>query len=144
MKRDLYPQFRKTAERFFLPFARAALFVIYTWFGMLKVLGVSPAGELVHRLFDRTIYFMSFGTFYILFAWFEVLIGILFLFPRFTRIAIILFLLHMLMVFLPLVLLSATTWQSPFVPTLEGQYILKNLALIACVLGIAARSKKTE
>ena len=38
----------------------------------------------------------------------------------------------------PLVLLPSETWQSFFVPTLEGQYIIKNLVIIAAAIGIAA------
>lgn len=126
----------KFIERFFSPFSRFTVFAIYSWFGTLKLLGLSPAGELVHHLFDRTIHFIRFDTFYSLFAGFEVLIGILFLFPKLTKVATTLFFLHMVTTLMPLILLPAEIWQQPFVPTLEGQYIIKNLALMATVLGI--------
>ena len=29
------------------PFARIALFIVFFWFGILKVLGLSPAGSIV-------------------------------------------------------------------------------------------------
>ena len=105
---------------------------------MLKIIGVSPAGPLVHHLFDATIHFMSFNTFYILFAWFEVLIGIMFIFPKLTRWVIPLLFIHMITTFLPLVFLPSETWNGFMVLTLEGQYIIKNLVIIAVAIGIAA------
>jgi hypothetical protein len=35
-------------------------------------------------------------------------------------------------------LLPAVTWQSFFVPTLEGQYIIKNLVIIALAIALAS------
>jgi hypothetical protein len=125
-------------QRISVPTARIALFVVFFWFGILKVIGLSPAGSLVHALFDQTIHFMSFDTFYLLFALFECLIGILFLIPGAERVVLPLLLFHMVTTFLPLVYLSDATWQRPFVPTLEGQYIIKNLVIIAAAMGIAA------
>lgn len=128
-----------THERFltlFVPLARLSLFIIYGWFGALKIAGVSPAGDLVHQLFDQTLALTSFDTFYILFALFEVVIGLLFLLPRFTRLAVVLVFLHVLTTLLPLVLLPAATWQAFLVPTLAGQYIIKNLLIVACAVGI--------
>ena len=122
----------------FIPTARFAIFAVYFWFGILKVVGLSPAEPLVHDLFNATIHFMSFDTFYILFALFEVLIGILFLIPKATRYVIPLLFLHMITTFLPLVFLPAATWNGFLVPTMAGQYILKNLVIIAVAIGIAA------
>ncbi len=121
------------------PLSRLAIFAVYFWFGLLKVLGVSPASELVRELFGRTIHFMPFGAFYMFFAWFEIAIGILFIFPRLTRLALPLLLIHMVTTVLPLFFLPAVSWQSFLVPTLEGQYIIKNLAIIACAINIASR-----
>jgi uncharacterized membrane protein YkgB len=81
---------------------------------------------------------MPFGAFYIAFALFECLIGILFLIKGAVRIVIPLLFVHMIMTFLPLVFLPTESWQAPFVPTLVGQYIIKNLVLIAAAIGIAA------
>jgi hypothetical protein len=44
----------------------------------------------------------------------------------------------MVMTFLPLYFLPTVTWSGILVPTLEGQYIIKNLVIIATALGIAA------
>lgn len=120
------------------PFARIALFIIFFWFGLLKVIGTSSANPMVKDLLHATMPFMSWETFIVLFSFYEMLIGIIFLFPGLERVAIALFVPHMIMTFLPLVFLPAMTWQSFLTPTLEGQYIIKNLVLIALAMGIAA------
>lgn len=123
---------------FFVPMARFGLFVVFFWFGFLKIIGLSPASGLVQRLFENTIPFMSFATFIVLFGVFECLIGILFLIKGMERLVIPLLFIHMITTFGPLVLLPQETWSGFMVPTLEGQYIIKNLVLIAAAMGIAA------
>ena len=121
-----------------MPMARIGLFVVFFWFGILKVIGLSPATPLVQALFEHTISFMNFPTFLVLFGLFECLIGVLFLIKGCERIVIPLLFLHMITTFMPLILLPSETWQMFMVPTLEGQYILKNLVIIATAIGIAA------
>ena len=115
--------------------SRVALFIIYFWFGLLKVIGQSPASEMVHHLMDKTMPFMPFGLFIVLFGLFEMAIGVLFLIPNATRLALGLFAIHMFTTILPLFMMSEV-WSHMFVPTLEGQYIVKNIALIACAVTI--------
>lgn len=125
-------------RRVSVPFARFGLFIIFFWFGLLKVIGLSPASGLVQRLFENTIPWMSFSTFIIIFGLFEMLIGILFIIKGTERIVIPLLLIHMVTTFMPLFILQQETWSGFLTPTLEGQYIIKNLALIAAAVGIAA------
>jgi uncharacterized membrane protein YkgB len=125
-------------RKIFLPTARIGMFIVFFWFGILKVIGLSPASGVVERLFESTIPFMSFATFLVLFGLFECLIGILFLIKGAERIVIPLLLIHMFTTFGPLVYLPGETWQKFLVPTLEGQYIIKNVVLIAAAIGIAA------
>jgi uncharacterized membrane protein YkgB len=120
------------------PISRLGLFVVFFWFGLLKVIDLSPASNLVQSLFEQTIPFISFNIFFILFGLFEMLIGILFIFKGLERIVIPLLFIHMIMTFCPLIFLPGETWSSFMVPTLEGQYIIKNLALIAVAIGIAS------
>ncbi|HEY4508804.1 MAG TPA: hypothetical protein VJC13_00790 [Candidatus Paceibacterota bacterium] len=118
--------------------SRIALFVIYFWFGLLKVIGQSPASEMVHKMFDMTmshIPFLSFGVFIILFGLFEMLVGILFIIPSLEKLALILFAVHMVTTIIPLFIMLEV-WSHLFVPTLEGQYIIKNIALVACALTV--------
>ncbi len=119
--------------------SRIALFIIYFWFGFLKVIGQSPASTMVHTLFDKTMAhmmpFISFGIFIVLFGLFEMLIGLLFILPGWERWALSLFAFHMVTTILPIFVMSEV-WTHFMVPTLEGQYIIKNIALIACALSI--------
>lgn len=125
-------------RRIFVPSARIGLFIVFFWFGFLKVIGLSPASGVVERLFENTIPFMEFSTFLVLFGLFECLIGVLFLIKGMERVVIPLLLIHMITTFGPLVYLPEETWQKFMVPTLEGQYIIKNVVLIAAAVGIAA------
>lgn len=112
--------------------ARWALFIIFFWFGILKVFGVSPAGPLVISLVD-----VMFGNsvspdqFLIWFGGFEAITGFLILFPRYERITFAILSFHFLATAAPLFVLTDITWYGFAQPTLVGQYILKNLALLA-------------
>lgn len=125
---------KKIAE----PCARGALFLIFFWFGLLKVMGVSPAEPLVQTLLGVTMPFIPFEGFRIFFGFYEMVIGLAFLVVGAERLAIILLLPHMATTFLPLVLLPNETWASVLVPTFVGQYIIKNLIIIALALSVAA------
>lgn len=123
--------------------ARLAFFLIFFWFGLLKALGLSPASELVENLFNATFLssLLPFETFYILFAFFEMAIGLIFLFPKLTHLSVLVLLAHLTMTAMPLVMLPQEIWTAPFAPTLEGQYIIKNIALLALAIGIVANTK---
>ncbi len=120
--------------------ARVALAIVFIWFGILKPLGVSTANELV----TRTVYWVDPNWFIPLLGWWEVAIGVCMLIRPLLRLAILLLFLQMPGTFLPLVLLPQVCFVSvPFVPSLEGQYIIKNLVLIAAaiVVGGTVREK---
>lgn len=125
-------------RRISVPFARLGLFTVFFWFGALKVLGKSPASPFVQQLFERTISGISFDSFLILFGFLECLIGILWLIPSLERVVIPLLFIHMATTAMPLVLLQSTTWSGFLIPTMEGQYIIKNILLIAAAIGIAS------
>jgi uncharacterized membrane protein YphA (DoxX/SURF4 family) len=113
---------------------RMAMAAIFIWFGILKPLGMSPAEAFVAK---ATAWIPIPGFLYILAVW-EIAIGVCFLFDRFVRYGVVLLFLHMPGTLLPLITLREETFvQFPFVLTLEGQYIIKNLVLIAAgfVLG---------
>ena len=127
-----------------LQMARVAFFVVYFWFGILKVLAVSPASPLVDALLAVTMPHVAPATFNVLFGLFEMAIGTLFLFPKCDRVTLPVFVAHIAMTMLPLFLLPSLVWTAPFVPTLEGQYILKNLVLVALAAAIVSRMRKIE
>jgi uncharacterized membrane protein YkgB len=125
-------------RRAFLPIARFSIFIIFFWFGLLKLLGLSPAGPLAEALITKTVGMHYFDPLFYVLAAIECMIGILFLFPKATRVVVPLLLFHMLIVCSPLILVPEYTWQQFGVPTLEGQYIIKNAVVIAVAIGIAA------
>ena len=128
----------------FLPFARFAIFLIFFWFGMLKVIGASPASPMVVSLLKVTMPFISPDIFLVGFGIFEMLIGISFIVPHLERVAIALLLAHMVTTTMPLFMLESMAWQGTFVPTLEGQYIIKNILFIALAIGIATQLRPRQ
>lgn len=107
---------------------RIAFAIVYVWFGILKPLGLSPATGLVQHtlsVFPHDVISPALG------VW-EVIIGILFLIPRFTRVTMAMFAIHMVGTFLPMFFLPELTYaQAPVVLTLVGQYIVKNVVFVA-------------
>ena len=88
-----------------------------------KLFGVSSA----EGLLKATVVWLPFGTpefWLVVIGWWEVAIGVTFLFSRTTKIAIALLFLQMFGTFMPLVLLPEVTFQNAvrliFTPTLEG------------------------
>jgi uncharacterized membrane protein YkgB len=128
-------------KRTYLPLARVALFIVFFWFGFLKLVGMSPASPLATALTERTVGLDLFGPLFIVLAIVECLIGILFLIPKAVRIVLPLLLIHMVIVCGPLILVPELTWSAPLIPTLEGQYIIKNVAIVALAFGIAAHTE---
>lgn len=120
---------------------RVSLGVVFLWFGALKFFpSLSPAQDLA----ARTIEALSLGlvgpslSLPALAAW-ECLIGLGLLWRRTTRAALLLMALQMLGTLTPLVLFPAEAFtRPPFAPTLEGQYIIKNLVLVSAGLVIGA------
>lgn len=134
-----------TMDRFGVKFARLAIGVVFIWFGALKIMGdLSPAYDLV----AATVYFATPEIIVPLLGVWEVAIGLAFLFPPTTRLALLMLIPQMPGTFLPLVLLPEVTYTVfPFGLTIEGQYIVKNLVIIACALiigGHALRKHKAD
>lgn len=134
-----------TMDAFGIKFARLALGIVFIWFGALKMIGeLSPAYDLV----AATIYWLTPEIIIPLIGLWEVAIGVAFLFPPLTRLALLLLIPQMPATFLPLVLLPEVTFTViPWGLTLEGQYIVKNLVIIACALiigGTALRKDRSD
>jgi uncharacterized membrane protein YkgB len=144
--RRIEPRVIELATRWFEWAARIAIFIIYFWFGLLKLINLSPATPLATALVQRTIGMQYFNDSFKALAVFECALGILFLVPAMTWICSILLIIHMGIVSSPLVIAPSVAWTHPGVPTLEGQYIIKDLALIALTIGILAcrRSRRGD
>lgn len=115
---------------------RISFFIVFFWYGYLKVAGVSPAEGVVKGLFDSLSMgsVIDFDTFFYGLGIYEMIIGIGFLIGKFKKIILTLFLIHMFTTFGPMVFDMDATWQSVGVLTLAGQYIVKNL--VFAVAGI--------
>ena len=120
--------------------ARSALFIVFFWFGLIKLLGLSPATGMAMALTARTVGLAHFGLMFNSLAVFECVIGVLFLIPRAVRIVLALLCIHMAVVCAPMVLVPGYTWQEVMVPTMDGQYIIKNVLIIAAAIGLAAHA----
>ena len=132
-----------------IPVLRIGLGVVFFWFGVLKFFpGASPAEQLA----AQTIQTLSGGaigpsiSLPVLAAW-ETLIGLGLLTGHFLRATLLLLAVQMLGTLTPLVLFPAETFTIfPLAPTLEGQYIIKNVVLIgaAMVVGATVRGGHLE
>ena len=124
---------------------RVPMFIIFFWFGILKVFEVSPAQELI----IDTVYWMPFLSaekWTIVIGVWEMFIGIFFLSKRTTLLAMVLLFLQISGTFMPLEILPNVTFQNsnPFLPTLEGQYIIKNIIIITAALIIVRKYLKVR
>jgi len=120
---------------------RLSLGLVFLWFGVLKFFpDMSPAQELA----TRTIGVLTGGlvqpavSLPVLAAW-ESLIGLGLILGHQLRAVLLLLYMQMLGTLTPVVLFPHEVFvQIPFVPTLEGQYIIKNLVLISAGIVIGA------
>lgn len=120
---------------------RVSLGVIFLWFGFLKFFpGLSPATELA----TKTIATLTFGAvpatlaINVLAAW-ETLIGLGMIFGVAMRATIALLMVQMLGTITPLFLFPELAFtRVPHAPTLEGQYIIKNIVLVSAALVVGA------
>ncbi len=122
--------------------AHVSIFIVFFWFGLLKVLGLSEAYELVDALRSITIPWWPMSSFIVVLGIVEMIIGLLFLSKKTEKIAIAILLPHMCTTFLPLIMLPDMTWQSFMAPTLVGQYIIKNVIIVALASSVVLGYKK--
>lgn len=120
---------------------RLSLGVVYLWFGALKFIpGASPAEDLALRTTEILTFGLVSGSVAlpVLAAW-EVLIGLGLIVGIGMRVTLLLLALQMVGTVSPLFLFPQETFALfPLVPTLEGQYIIKNLVIASAALVIGA------
>lgn len=135
--KELDLKIAKYMQRLSIPAIRISFAVIFIWFGILKPIGLSAAIPLVKSTVSWMPLFAP-ETWVDIIGWWEVLIGVFFLFKKSTRIAIGLLFLQMTGTFMPLFMLPEVTFQGGniFLPTLEGQYVIKNIMIISAALTI--------
>jgi uncharacterized membrane protein YkgB len=120
---------------------RITVGAIFLGFGVLKFFpGVSPA----QGLSIKTIDLLTFGLIpwhvgIVAIATLECFIGICLLANRWMRLAVWLLAVEFVGILAPLVLLTGRLFSGPHhAPTLEGQYVLKDIILVAAGMAIAA------
>jgi putative oxidoreductase len=119
---------------------RISLGIVYVWFGALKIAGTSPVFTLIetlHPSYPEPMFFMILG------VW-EVLVGLGFLFGKFLRTTLVLMWAQMGGIMIGLVTDPHLFFQaaSPLSLTYDGEFLIKNLVLIAASLVIAGYGLK--
>jgi uncharacterized membrane protein YphA (DoxX/SURF4 family) len=130
-----------------LTLLRMAIAIVFFWFGVLKFFpGASPAEQLA----GRTIEVLTFGAIprdvalWILAVW-EVAIGVGLFIGRWMRAVLLLLFVQMLGTITPLFLFPSETFTVfPIAPTLEGQYIIKNVVIVAAAIVLGATVRGGE
>ena len=119
---------------------RVSLGIVFLWFGLLKVFGVSPVYGLVTTSYS---FFPEPQTFFLL-GIYEVIVGFLVMTGIFFRYAIVLYLLQLLTTFLAVFLAIPMFFKNGnlLLLTLEGEFVIKNFVLFFAALFLAIRAFK--
>lgn len=120
---------------------RVSLGVVFLWFGVLKFFpGVSPAQSLAARTIDILTFGMVPASVSVpVLALWECAIGIGLITNLFMRATLLLLFVQMMGTVTPIFLFPNEVFTVlPYAPTLEGQYIIKNIVLVSAGLVIGA------
>lgn len=128
---------------------RISVGIVFVWFGVLKFFpGLSPAQDLAINTIKLLTFNLVSETIIINgLAFWEVLIGIGLITGKFMRETLLLLFLQMIGTFSPVLLFPEEVFtRIPYAPTLEGQYIIKNIVIISAgiALGGALRSRSVN
>lgn len=115
---------------------RDTLALVFVWFGALKALGVSPVAELV----AHTLPWFSSNEVVLVLGLLEILIGLLLFFGVAMRLTLLVLSLHLIGTFLVFVMLPGQSFRNgnPFLLTMEGEFVVKNLVLFAAALVVGS------
>jgi uncharacterized membrane protein YkgB len=130
--------------RYSLAVLRISLGLVFVGFGVLKfVLGLSPAEDLASETMQAlTLGLIPEGLGLLLRATLETAVGLLLLTGRFLRLGLGLLGLAMVGILAPRVLFPDRPFAGlAHAPTLEGQYVLKDVVLLAAGLVLAASAR---
>ncbi|XVS61057.1 DUF417 family protein [Actinosynnema sp. CA-299493] len=123
-----------------VPLLRIALGVVFVWFGALKVAGASPVRDLV----ADTVPFLPASWFVPVVGVVEVLAGLALVVAVQVRLVAALISLHLLGTFLVLVVQPALAFRdgNPLLLSVTGEFVLKNLVLLAAALVVARHHRR--
>lgn len=120
-----------------ITFLKWSIGIIFIWFGMVKFfVGLSPAEDLASStICALSGHFFPQGSCMPILAIFESLIGISLFSGKFLRWALGFLFLHMLGTFLTFFIFPEQMFSHfPFVLTMKGQYVMKNIIILAAVI----------
>ncbi|HEX8269564.1 MAG TPA: DoxX family membrane protein [Flavobacterium sp.] len=133
-------------ERQGMDILRISVGIVFFWFGFLKFFGsTSPAEEIASRTISTITFDLMHANLSMpLLAMLECIIGLGLLTKKYMRFVIPLLYFQMAGAVLPLFIFLDDSWTKAFVPTLLGQYIIKNCILISAgiVLGVVSKGGK--
>lgn len=134
--RVVVPFLRKSA----VPVLRVCLGAVFIWFGALKVFGVSPVSDFV----ARTVYWVDPDVFVPALGVFEMTVGTLLLLGRALRLTLLLLVIQLAGTFVTFLVLPDVTFRdgNPLLLTVEGEFVVKNLVLIAAALVVGTTVKR--
>jgi uncharacterized membrane protein YphA (DoxX/SURF4 family) len=133
-------------SKYSLKILRICLGIVFFWFGFLKFFpNLSPAQQLATSTISKlTLNLLSPETSLFILACWETLIGIGLIFGFWMRFILLLLWLQMLGTITPLFLFPAQAFTHiPYAPTLEGQYIIKNIVLISAALTLGSTVRRS-
>lgn len=120
---------------------RWLLGAIFFWFGNLKLFGELSASSLI----AKSVYWFRPGVMVPVLGVWEALIGLCLVLPHLQRIAILLLLLRLPGTILAMVYNYPLCFDgSIFTPTIQGQYLLKELTLLGAALVIGGTVRQEE
>ncbi|MDO8482817.1 MAG: hypothetical protein Q7S86_03295 [bacterium] len=123
-----------------IPVLRVSLAVVFIWFGALKVFGVSP----VAFLLETTYFFFPAPAFLMAVGALEILIGLGLLFKIALRFTLFLLWFQMAGTIVSIFLAPPLFFTNGnlFLLTIEGEFVVKNLVLVASGLVIGGHEVK--
>lgn len=129
-------------DRYTIPTLRLALATTYIWFGSLKLFGVSPVADLVAKstpMLPKEVSVPMVGCM-------EVAIGLGLFFKVALRRTLGLFVFQMAGTFLPVLMSPEEIFRNgnPFLLTERGEFILKNVVLLAAGMAVGSTVREKE
>lgn len=110
-------------------FIQLSLVIVYVWFGLLKVIGASPVADLVRDSFPM----LPQPAFLIFLGLYEILAGVFLLSRKTLKIGLILIWIQLGGIFFGAIVNPFIYFQegNPFLLNVNGEFVIKNLVLLA-------------
>jgi uncharacterized membrane protein YkgB len=127
-------------HRWSVPVLRVSLGLVFIWFGALKAFGVSPVVGMIQQTYTLA----PIHLFVLILGIWEMLIGIGLTIKRALRCALILMCIHLTGTFLAVYLAPQLFFLkgTPFLLTADGEFVIKNMVLMAAGLVIGGYEVK--